>query len=221
MNDSRSIWGLRLLALFLALLVWFFVSLQRRERLSDTVLEANVRYANFPGLVALDPVETVRVTVRGPVSQMRHLNPFQVDIFVDLDSPAKGIFEVPLTAENVFLPEGLELVSIEPNLIRVELDREQDHLLGVRPRLVGEPAAGAVVLDPEVIPALVLVRGPESRIAQASFLSTTPVDLTGHAIDFEQQAAVLSSDPLIKVVQPRIVTVRIPLQIPGAAQGGE
>lgn len=215
MNDAKNLWGLRFLALTLAVVAWFVFSVEQRERLSEKVVEANVRYDKFPGLVALDRVETVRVGVRGTVSKMRNLNPFLVDVFVEIPEPAEGLFEVPLTAENVFLPEALEVVSIEPNVIRLELDKEIDHLLRVQARLEGEPAAGAVVKEPKVSPEMVLVRGPKSLIDALGPLSTTPIDLTGHALDFEAQAAVVAPDPLITVVTPAVVTVRIPLEIPG------
>ena len=93
--------------------------------------------------------------------------------------------------------------------------KEIDQLLRVQARLEGEPAAGAVVKEPKVSPDMALVRGPESLIDELGALSTTPIDLTGHALDFEAQAAVVAPDPLITVLQPRVVTVRIPLEIPG------
>ncbi|MGB5816282.1 MAG: CdaR family protein [Thermoanaerobaculia bacterium] len=219
MSDSMNRWGLRLLAVTLALIAWFAFSVEKRELLSDKVFEATVRYENYPGLVILERVESVRIGVRGPVSKVRSLNPLQIDVFVEVPEPAKGVFEVPLSAENVFLPEDLEVVSIEPNVIPIELDRQVDHLLGVRARLEGEAAAGAVVMEPEILPPMVLVRGPQSKIDEAGVLTTTPIDLTGHALDFETQARVVSPDPLISVVQPAFVTVRIPLEIPGTGNG--
>ncbi len=68
---------------------------------------------------------------------------------------------------------------------------------------------------------MVLVRGPKSLIDELGPLSTTPIDLTGHALDFETQAAVVAPDPLITVLQPRIVSVRIPLEIPGTGTTAE
>ncbi len=47
-------------------------------------------------------------------------------------------------------------------------------------------------------------------------LSTTPVNLTGHALNFQEQAAVLPPDPLITVVQPAVVNVRVRMEIPGS-----
>ncbi len=223
MNETKNIWGLRLLAVALAVLAWFFITVQQGEGLSEKVIEATVRYQNFPNLVILDRVEKVKVGVRGPESKLRNLNPFSVDVFVELPDPQEGLFEVPLSSDNVFLPEDLEVVSIEPHVIPLKLDREMDHLLRVTPRLEGEPAAGAIVKEPQVTPNMALVRGPASRIDALQSLSTTPIDLTGHALDFEVQARVVSPDPLITVVQP-VVRVRIPMEIPTSgpqpAEGG-
>lgn len=215
MSETRSIWGLRLLALSLAVAAWFVLSVEKREPLSEKVVEATVRYDNFPGLIVVKRVETVRVGVRGTVSKMRSLNPFLVDVFVELPNPTKGAFDVPLTAESVILPEALEVVSIEPNIIHLELDVEKTDLLPVTARLEGEPAAGAKVRMTEVIPPRVLVRGPEAMLETIGALFTTPLDLTGHALDYQEQAAVLPPDPLVNVVQPAVVTVRILMEIPG------
>lgn len=219
MSEIRNLWSLRLLALALAILAWFFFAVQQRERLSEKVVEAGVRYDNFPGLVILERVESVRVGLRGSEGKMRSLNPFLVEVFIELDEPAKGTFEVPLSADNVILPEDFEVISLQPNVIRLQLDDEIDHLLGVEAKLEGEPAAGAIVQRTEVRPSMVLVRGPRSLIDEISLLSTTPIDLTGHAITFEEQAAVLSPDSLVNIVQPAVVTVRINLQIPGTGNG--
>lgn len=215
-NNAWNLWGLRLLALALAITAWFVFTIEKREPLSEKVIEATVRYDNFPGLIVVERVEAVRLGIRGTVSKMRSLNPFAVDVFVELPNPAKGVFEVPLTADSVFIPEDLEVISIEPNIIRLKLDREATDFLPVQPRLEGEPAAGALVRRAEVVPTSVLVRGPEDVVRAIGSLSTTPVDLTGHALDFQEQAAVLPPDPLVSAVEPAVVNVRIYMQIPGA-----
>jgi len=215
LSEARNTWGLRLLAVALAVTAWFVFTVEKRERLSEKVIEATVRYENFTGLIVVERLETVRVGVRGTVSRLRGLNPFAVDVFVELSNPDKGVFEVPLTPDNVFLPPNLEVVSIDPNIIQLKLDREAAELLPVLPRLEGEPAAGAKVQHAEVVPPNVLVRGPEDIVRSIGTLATTPVYLTGHALDFQERAAVLPPDPLVTVVQPAIVNVRVRMEIPG------
>lgn len=207
-------WGLRLLALALALPLWFFVAVEEREVVGEKVLEAAITYSPPNGYVLLDPVQRARVRLRGRASRIRNLNPFVVDIFLEIPAAERSAYDLQILPENVIMPEGVEVVSIEPATIRVRLDREVTGMLPVRARLVGEPAAGAVAREVQVIPDKVLVSGPESRLRAVNNLVTTAVDLDGHALDFEETAAVLSPDPLIKVLQPAVVTVRVPMQPP-------
>jgi len=222
-SERASLWGLRALALALAVVLWFFGSVEKRERASEKVVEANITYSTPRGTVILDPVQKVRVRLRGRTSKIRILNPFVVDVLVVIPEGQYGAFNVHLGPENVVAPEGLDVVSVDPNLLQLQLDREVSAMLPVVPRLAGEPAAGAVVGTIEVLPDRVLVSGPESTLRRVRALSTSPINLGGHALDFVETAAVVPPDPLIKVVQPSVVSVRVPMEppVPPRTGGGE
>jgi len=219
MSDSLRTWGLRLLALGIAFALWFSISLEKRQALSERLVEASVSYNRPRGLIILDQVPNVRVRLRGGSKQVRELNPFQVNVQVELARTSPGTFSVNIGPENVLLPEGLEVVSIEPNVIRVELAREVTRRLPVEPKIVGEPAAGSIVEEPEVFPNQVLVSGPESLVKRTESLATVPINLEGHALSFEVEVSVVPPDPLVQIVQPTRVTVRIPLRQPGEDDG--
>ena len=215
MSERRNLWGLRLLALALAVLAWFLATADRREtRTGNTAVEASVNYSTQEQMMILEAVEEVRVGIRGTSSQIQNLNPFQVSVSVDLRNAETGTREVNLTPRDVLLPEGLEVISIEPNQFVVELDRVVQEIRPVEENLVGEPAAGAVVLSSEVVPQQVLISGPESLVSELRSLVTSPVSLNGHALDFEQRAQVVSPNAKIQIVQPVVVTVRVELEIP-------
>jgi YbbR domain-containing protein len=220
MSTPAGIWGLRLVALVLAFLAWAMITSEAREPESVKVLNTTIRYDIPNGFVLLEPPETARLTVRGKASSLRNLSPFQVDVLVDLTTAQKGTYSVPLRKENVtFLPDDLEIVSIEPSALSLFLDRELIRMLPVNPRLIGEPAAGAVAQKPTVNPPQIAVRGPESRLSSVAALSTTPINLDTHAIEFEERAGVISEDPTIQIIQNPVVTVRIPMLIPSAGEG--
>lgn len=218
MNEAARTWGLRLLALGIAIGLWFSVSFQDREALSERLVEASVSYNRQRGFVVLDQVQNVNVRLRGGSKLIRQLNPYQVSVQVDLPQTEPGTVTVNLGRDNVLMPDGLEVVSIEPNLIRVELEREISQRLPVSPHLIGKPAAGSVAEEAEVFPNLVLVSGPESLLAKVHSLSTRPVSLDGHAVTFEETAVVVAPDPLIQIVQPSKVSVRVPMH-PREASG--
>jgi YbbR domain-containing protein len=213
MSETKSLWGLRLLALALAVLAWFAFSGEKREPQSEKVVEAAVRYDAPENYLLLERVETVRITARGPLSKIRSLTAPFVDVFVTLPG-AEGEQQVTLGQDQGVLPEGLQLVSVEPNVIPVRLDRYATRVVAVDPDLQGEPAAGARVLRYRVIPNNVVITGPASRLAERDRVRTLPIDLTGHARSFEQEVAVRPPEPLIRVQEQPTVNVIVELEIP-------
>ena len=223
MSEQQTLWALRAVALAVAFASWFFITSERnadQSETSETTIEPSVQYSNLPSdeLIVLDPVLRVQVRLRGQSNLISALNPAQVSVVVDLRDAQQGVTEVPLGAINVERPQGLEVLSIEPNLLRLEIDRVLNEVRPVVARLEGEPAAGAVAGTPEVLPPTVLVRGPQSILVNVESLSTRPVQLDGHALDFEEQVIVVSPSPLVQVIQPRVVTIRVPLEIPNSGQ---
>jgi YbbR domain-containing protein len=214
MSETARTWGLRLLALGIATGIWFNASLQDRLASSERLVEASVSYNRPRGFVIINPLPTLNVRLSGSKKAIRKLNPLTVDVTVELSQRQEGMATINLGPENVTAPEGLEVVSIEPPSIRVELAREVTQRLPVVAKLTGEPAAGAVAGEPEIFPSQVLVTGPDSMVSRIDHLSTIPISLDGRAITFEQSVPMLSPDPLIQIVQPTKVTVKIPLTMP-------
>jgi YbbR domain-containing protein len=221
-SERTSRWRLRLVALLIAVVAWVSVTLENRgRRLAEKQIDANVTYNTRRGLAILQPVERVSVRLRGRTQQIRNLNPLVVDVLVDLSEAEPGAVEVQLGPQNVFMPEGLEVLSIDPNVVRLTLDRQVSRLVRVNARLTGAPAGNATIAGPvEVIPDRVLVSGPESRLSRLAALPTNPVSLDGHTADFAESAAVISPDPLVQIGQPSVVTVRVPLRVPNADGDG-
>lgn len=216
MSENKSLWGMRLLAVGLAVLCWFMATADRRESsTASTVVEKFVNYTTPDQMMILQSVDRVRVRIHGTASQIQNLNPLQVSVGVDLRNAERGTVEVNLAPRDVLLPEGLEVQSIEPGQFVVELDRVVQEIRQVEPNLTGEPAAGAVVLSAEVLPSpQVLVSGPESLLGDLQSLMTSPVSLNGHALDFQERAQVMSPDARIQIVQPIVVTVSVALEVP-------
>ncbi len=224
MTKKQTLWVLRGLALGLAVVTWMFITSSRtvETETAETTIEPSVQYNNPAAndLIVLNPVLRVQVRLRGPASLISALNPAQVTVVVDLRDARKGMAEFPLVPSDVVRPQGLEVLSIEPNLLELEIDRVASEIRPVAPRLSGEPAAGAIAGTPTVEPPTVLVRGPESILATIESLATRPVRLEGHALDFEEQALIVSPSPLVQILQPSVVTVRVPLAIPGQPENG-
>ena len=208
-------WGLRLLALSLSLVLWFFISFERREVPGERELEVPVTYSLPQDLVRLDQVKTVTVRLRGDASVVRNLTPFMVDVLVQIPDAKAGSTVVELAETNLSMPAGLTLVSFDPPRLVLELDREVSRLLPVEAQLTGEPAAGAVWEAPRISPNRVLVRGPESLLRELSYLETSPITLDGHALTFDEVTTVQSPTALVRIIEPAVVSVHVPMKPPG------
>jgi len=213
-RETARTWGLRLLAVGIAVGIWFNASLQDRLASSERLVEASVSYNRPRGFIIVNPVPTVHVRLSGSKKAIRKLNPQTVGVTVELSQRQEGMVSINLGPESVTAPEGLEVVSIEPPSIQVELAREVTQRITVVAKLTGEPAAGAMVGDPEVFPNQVLVTGPDSMVSRIDHLSTAPISLDGRAITFELSVSIITPDPLIQVVQPTKVTVKVPMSMP-------
>jgi YbbR domain-containing protein len=215
MSGRMRLGALRMTALALAVLLWLWVTVERRgERPAEKIVDATVTYNPPPGMMILDPQGTVRVRLRGSERAIRRVNPFQIDVQVRVRADREGLVEVQLKPEDVMMPEGLEVVSIEPNVLRLHVDQEVRRLLPVQVPLVGEPAAGAQLAGrPRISPSEVLVSGPRKLVAALDSVRTNPISLDGHAFDFTESALLVSPDPLLQL-QTQVVAVAIPMQQP-------
>ncbi len=214
MSEEARTWALRLLALGIAIGIWFNASVEDRLASSEKVVEASVSYNRPRGFMIINPVRSVNVRLIGSRKAIRQLNPVMVDVQVELSPRQEGSTTLNLGPENVLAPEGLEVVSIEPSTIRVELEPEIAKWVPVVPQLVGKPPSGIEFGEPEVVPSEAWVTGPKSMVSQIDSLSTYPISLDGRTATFEETVQVLTPDPLIQIVQSSKVTVRVPLESP-------
>ena len=51
-------------------------------------------------------------------------------------------------------------------------------------------------------------------VSRIDHLATTPISLDGRAITFELSVPVVAPDPLIQIVQPTQVSVKVPMSMP-------
>ena len=161
--------SLRLLALLLAVILWF-VATDRPQRslgLDQRRVTAALALEN-PGdeLEVSEAPESVSVTVEGP----RLVLPFQVgDVraSVDLTGLGPGVHSVPV---NVELPAGITVKSVEPSEVRVTLELRAHARLPVSVSVDGVPP-GLAVRVVSVNPSTVDVYGASSAVRQVTLLS--------------------------------------------------
>ena len=67
--------------------------------------------------------EAVDVHVRGVVSQISQIQSYQMSVVVDLAGQQPGWLELPVRADQIVAPIGVEVAQVEPNAVTLRLER--------------------------------------------------------------------------------------------------
>jgi len=205
--------GLKVLALAIALIVWFTFAAQRRERISERTYPIPLSLVNIPPrMVIASPLPpSVEVRLRGPFTPLRQLDPSKLEAVIDLADAEQGEKLYRLGPEDINAPQEVEVISISPAEIRVVLDTAAEKSVPIEPKLVGQPAAGFMVEEVSVEPRTARLVGATSLINPMTKVSTDPVPVDDRAATFSVPATVLPETLGVRVREGQVVTVTVRL----------
>lgn len=156
----------RILAVVLAVVLWFQVGLNRGE------VEVSRTFDNVPVLVRNERQEItvvsfeprqVSVTVRGQRQVMNALSPEQLQAFIDLRGAEVGQFEFYV---DVLVPRGVQWTEVRPETVSIRIEQRLELAFPVEIEMIGQPASGFVAGSVESDVSEVIVRGPESAVSR-------------------------------------------------------
>ncbi|NOT61749.1 MAG: hypothetical protein HOP19_16155 [Acidobacteria bacterium] len=178
-----KVWGLRVLAVVLALLIFLIA---RQPTSEVRVVGVPVEYTNIPAGLELtgDIPQTVSVRLKGPRDVVRGLPPSQLAVEADLRDKAAGERNVLLRTSNLNLPTNVEISRVEPVSLRLKLEPTLRKKVKVEaaPTQADEGFEVTFVVEPEMLE----VEGPASVIANITALKTEGFSLKGHREPFIQ-----------------------------------
>jgi YbbR domain-containing protein len=206
--------GLKLLALAIALVVWFVFSAQRRERISERTYRIALSVVNVPAhtLIASPMPAAVDVRVRGPFTALRQLDPDKLEAVVDLSDAPRGEKLFRLQPEDINVPPEVEVIAISPAELRVVLDATAEKTLPVLANVRGKPANGWDVAEISVEPRTATVYGPASALSRMTSVTTDPISIEQRTGNLSVAATVLADAPGVRIRQGQIVTVTVRLR---------
>ncbi len=209
--------ALKVLALFLAVVVWFSVSEPRRERVSERAFAAPLSIIGMPHemIITTAVPDTVNVRLRGRISNLRSLSSQNLEVTLDVSWAQPGEAVITLGPQAINVPADVEVLSIEPNKLHFRVEQIRQRAVPIRPFLVGQIPAGYVAGDPTLSPDQALVSGPASQIRNLAEVATERIIMTGRTDTFTKSVAVISDSPLVRIVQPLTteVTVQVAAEI--------
>lgn len=193
---------IKMVSVFLALLVYAHVALDRDYELTRKVPLKLVSLADTLSLMSAVPAEA-QVSFRGKGREIYLAILRGARAEIDLADAEPGWRRHLMSARDVKLPVGSTIVATEvisPETLAVQIDRLGSRRLPVR-------VMGAVGVLPEAksTPDSVRLDGPEALVSEAAFVATEPVrpGSSGEAVLTLRPASVYLN------VTPRQVRVRI------------
>ena len=202
--------GLKLLALVIAVGLWFAVTSLRAPatvRLRGVPLEFIL-----PDRVEIsnEPADEVDVTLEGSQGRLSEVNARNLVARADITQLRPGERSARLTEKNVTmdLPSGVRIVNIEPRSVLLRLETIVEREVDIEARFEGQPPEGFVLGSVQITPARARVRGPESHVRAVDKAHTETISLDGLRETFVTQTAVDIADRKVAPLDA-VVTVRV------------
>lgn len=214
-------WPLKLLSFFMAMIVWL-VLIPEEKIYSEKTLTIPLETRNIPQDMDLmeKPQPTIDITVRASNRILNLVTTSTVRARLDLERASVYQREYPLDKSMIILPQGAEVIRINPNQVNLKLEKTEEITLEVVPLIIGKPADGFRLAKVASVPSHVLVRGPESKLGSKDKVATSPVDVTGIS-----QSSEFEVDLILPRAELRLASsparARISVQVEKADNGGK
>ncbi len=205
--------GLKLIALLMALLVYFNAYTDRPATL---VVSFPIQIDGMPDSLTLSgPLPAVvQAELRGTGKQVLWMRLTEPRLRVSVAGVTAGRFERAVSESDLPLGQsgGLTVERlIGPRMLQFEIDRVANRLVPLAARVTGEPAAGAVWNGRVLIhPPLVRVTGPAGVLARLDSLVLPPVRIEGRRDTVRAQLAP-EGLPDWCSAEPAVVRVLVPV----------
>lgn len=206
-----------LLALAISITLWvLFTSEQNpvREDFFDAEIPVETSRLTEGLVVSRLAPNTVRLRIAAPRDIWESLSTDNFRIVVDLYAVGVGLHEVPIDSETS--DSRIRIIAAEPDTVTVALEQRLEKEVPVRVDLAGSPLPGYRFQLPELLPDVVKVIGPASKVelVDAALIDVEigsarrTVNITQRAVPRDAQGRDVSGVQL----DPPVVQVTVPIE---------
>lgn len=213
----RRNWGLKLLSLAAAFLLWLTFSGARELTTAVTV---PVQYRNIPKHLEIssDLIEEAHLVLRGPSPTLSRLTGPDIPVIVDL-SEVRGAGQRTYTIDrrNTSLPPGVILERVLPAQIRLVFEPRITKRVPVEVKFEHLPAGRSIegfIVEPPTLE----VFGPRSSVDKIDRVEADPIDLSQPEKEDGYPATVFAGDHRLNFTTQPTVRVKVRLTPPGPNQ---
>jgi hypothetical protein len=203
--------GLQLLSVALALVLWFLIAGQKQAERSVRVA---IEFQNVPEALEIigEPPSFADVRVRGVASGIGQLRTGDLVVLLDLTTarPGRRIFH--LTPDQVVSPTGVHVLQVLPATLALTFDASVARKVPIVPVTGGMPAPGYVVKRVVSNPGSVEVVGPETAVRQLAEATTEPIDLNGATKTVRDTVSIGLANPQVRLRGARSAVVTVDIE---------
>jgi YbbR domain-containing protein len=212
--------ALKIFSLILAVVCWYVVR-GEEERVRDFAVP--LEYTNLPPSLDLSGkvIDTVAVRLRAPEPVLRTITEDRLSARIDLSRAPLGEQYIPLTPAMIEVPGGARVDQVNPDLVRVRIDRRTRREVPVIAEFSGAPPPGYEEIKHVIDPPAVTIEGPANEVGKVQRALTGTILLDGQTADYEVEVTPIPDAPSwsrVRVVSPQ-GPVRVRVSI-GRAEGG-
>jgi len=170
--------GLKIAAVSLSIVLWFFVTSRGQSEIS---IDVSLEFKNIPqGLELVNySAKEISLSVKGQERLIRSIKPSDIQAYIDLGKTKKGESVYYITRDDIKLPRAIDVINISPSSVKVITEETATKTVRARPVVVGEPEKGYFVKSVEVAPQTLVIEGPRSEVGKINIIRTEPLDITG------------------------------------------
>ncbi len=166
--------GLKVLALLLSVLLWWFVAGESNVQVGFVV---PLEIRNIPpGMALTNKVDRqVEVRLAGPSTLISGLEQKDISAIIDLSDAKTGKEIIPLSERSVKIPAGFRVERVYPRSVEIVLERLERKTIPVIPQIGGSEKIRARIEKTEVDPPSIEVEALPDEISRLKALNTEEI----------------------------------------------
>jgi YbbR domain-containing protein len=178
----------KVISVVIAIVLWIIVLGSRNVEVTKEIPLEVITPADI--VPANEIPEKIAFRLSGPKAFLRAiLDRREVPIRVDLSGAKPGLVTYRFFQDNIRVPIGVKVLSINPAAILIKLEHLKRRDVPVRPVLRGVPPDGYRIVSTSIKPELIRIKGAESRVDSAQEVPTAPVDVSSMRQTVEREVA--------------------------------
>jgi len=203
-------WVLKLVSLFFALFLWYFVVGEDKVDMNVTL---PVEIVNLPRdlIISNQFKKQIEVTISGQRSLIRGMAEQHISRSIDLSKATPGTIVIQNDPDSISLPRGLSILRVQPPTLTLLLDRLIQKELPIKPILVGKVHKDFRLDSVTVDPLTLKISGPQAILDQEENLRTLPIVINGLSESAVKQVSLALKNEISDLIGEPVVAVRLNL----------